>query len=199
EPGFLWYLRYPLIDDEGAETGEFLEMATTRPETMVADTAVAVNPADTRYQHLIGRRVRLPYIGREIPVVGDSAVDMGFGTGVVKVTPGHDPTDYGIGLRHNLPIITAMNLDGTMNEEAKDLNGMDRFEARAELVKIREGSGNLVRTEPHELVIGRCDRCDTIVEPMVSIQWFVKTKPLAEPAIKVVREKQVEILPETFE
>src|SRR5204863_9377712 len=106
EPGFLWHLRYPLIDDEGAETGEYLEMATTRPETMVADTAVAVNPEDERHQRFIGKRVRLPYIGREIPVVADEAVDMAFGTGVVKVTPGHDPTDYEIGLRHNLPVIT---------------------------------------------------------------------------------------------
>jgi valyl-tRNA synthetase len=199
EPGFLWHLRYPLLDDEGGETGDYLQMATTRPETMVADTAVAVNPADDRYRHLIGRTVRLPYIGREIPVVGDDAVDMSFGTGVVKVTPGHDPTDYEIGQRHGLPLITAMNLDGTMNEEAKDLAGMDRFEARAELVKIFEGDGTLVHVEPHELVIGRCDRCDTIVEPLVSTQWFVRTQPLAEPAMQVVRDGRIAILPESFE
>jgi valyl-tRNA synthetase len=199
EPGYLWHLRYPLLDDEGRETGEELQMATTRPETMVADTAVAVNPNDARYAHLIGRMVRLPYIGREIPVIGDEAVDMTFGTGVVKVTPGHDPTDYEIGRRHSLPIITAMNLDGTMNAEAKDLAGLDRFDARAELIKIFEGDGTLVKTEPHELVIGRCDRCDTIVEPLVSLQWFVSTKPLAEPAMQVVRDGRIRIVPESFE
>ena len=120
---------------------------------MVGDTAVAVNPADDRYRHLIGRKVRLPYIGREIPVIGDETVDMHFGTGVVKVTPGHDYEDYDRGIRHNLPIITAMNLDGTMNEEAKDLAGMDRFDARNELIKVFEGDGTLVKVEPHELVL----------------------------------------------
>ncbi|MGH2587947.1 MAG: valine--tRNA ligase, partial [Dehalococcoidia bacterium] len=199
EPGFLWTLRYPLIDDDGAETGEYLEMATTRPETMVADTAVAVNPADSRYQRYIDRRVRLPYIGREIPVVGDDTVAMDFGTGVVKVTPGHDFEDYERGLRHNLPVITAMNLDGTMNEEAKGLAGLDRFEARDDLVKIFEGDGTLVRVEPHELVLGRCDRCGTVVEPLVSLQWFVSMKPLAEPAMQVVRDGRITILPESFE
>jgi valyl-tRNA synthetase len=199
EPGFFWYLRYPLLDDEGAETGEYLVMATTRPETMVADTAVAVNPNDGRYARFVGRRVGLPYIGREIPVIGDETVDMALGTGVVKVTPGHDFDDFERGQRHNLPVITAMNLDGTMNAEAKDLAGLDRFEARAELVKIFEGDGTLVKTEPHELVIGRCDRCDTIVEPLVSLQWFVKIGPLAEPAIRVVRNGTIRILPESFE
>jgi valyl-tRNA synthetase len=199
EPGFLWHLRYPLVDDDGVDTGESLVMATTRPETMVADTGVAVNPNDDRYASLIGRRVRLPYIDRLIPVVGDDSVEMSFGTGVVKVTPGHDPTDYEIGLRHGLPIITAMNLDGTMNDEAKDLAGMDRFEARSVLVKLLEDSGYLVRVEPHELVIGRCDRCETIVEPMVSLQWFVSATPLAEPAIAVVRDGRIQIVPDTFE
>jgi len=199
EPGFLWHLRYPVIDHTGADTGDFLQMATTRPETMVADTAVAVHPADARYTRFHGGRVRLPYIGREIPIVVDEAVEIGFGTGVVKVTPGHDPTDYEIGLRHKLPILTAINLDGTINAEARDLAGLDRFEARTELVKIFEGDGTLVKVEPHMLVIGRCDRCETIVEPLVSTQWFVSAKPLAEPAIRVVREKQIEILPESFE
>ena len=199
EQGFLWHIRYPLIDDEGRETGEYIQMATTRPETILGDTAVAVNPDDERYTNVIGRRARLPIIGREIPIVADAAVDKEFGTGAVKVTPGHDPTDAEIGARHNLPIINVMNLDATMNEHAGPFAGLDRFEARQEIVKAFEGAGLLVKVEPHTLVIGRCDRCSTIVEPLVSTQWFVRTKQLAEPSIAAVRDGRIRILPEHFE
>src|SRR5205085_2818417 len=135
EPGFIWHVRYPLIDDEGRETGEYIQMATTRPETILGDTGVAVNPTDERYTALVGHRARLPIIGRELPIVADEAVDPAFGTGAVKVTPGHDPTDYDIGARHGLPIVNVMNADGTMNENAGPFAGMDRFDARREIVK----------------------------------------------------------------
>ncbi len=199
EQGNIWHIKYPLIDAEGRETGEFIQMATTRPETILGDTGVAVNPDDARYTSIAGQRARLPIIGREIPIVADDAVDPAFGTGAVKVTPGHDPTDYEIGARHGLPIVNVMNADGTMNASAGPFAGLDRFEARAEIVKAFDGAGLLVRVEPHELVIGRCDRCGTVVEPLVSEQWFVKTAPLAERAIAAVREGRITIIPEAFE
>ena len=198
EPGFLWQVRYPLIDDEGRETGEYVQMATTRPETILGDTAVAVNPQDERYTGLVGRRARLPIIGREIPIIADAAVDPAFGTGAVKVTPGHDPTDWEIGQRHSLPIVNVMHPDATMNEHAGPFAGLDRFEARQEVVKAFAGADLLAGVAPHELVIGRCDRCDTIVEPLVSTQWFVRMKPLAEPAIAAVRAGRIRIIPEHF-
>src|SRR5579859_276827 len=197
--GFLYHVKYPLIDAGGAETGRFVQMATTRPETIVGDTAVAVNPEDERWQDMIGQRARLPIIGREIPIIADSEVDPAFGTGAVKVTPGHDPTDYEIGLRHGLPIINVMNPDATMNAEAGPYNGLDRYEARRRIIEDFDNAGLLVRIEPYTTSIGHCDRCDTVVEPIVSPQWYVKTKPLAEPAIAAVKEGRIRIVPERFE
>jgi valyl-tRNA synthetase len=199
ERGSLWYVRYPLLDADGHETGEFIEVATTRPETILGDTAVAVHPEDERYRQLIGRRARLPIIGREIPIIADSVVDPAFGTGAVKVTPGHDFTDWEIGQRHGLPVVNVMHPDGTMNDNAGPFAGLDRFAAREAIVEALRGTGLLVRVEPHELVLGRCDRCGTVVEPLVSLQWFVRTKPLAEPAIAAVREGRITIIPEHFE
>jgi valyl-tRNA synthetase len=199
EPGFLWYVRYPVIDDEGRETGTYVEMATTRPETILGDTAVAVHPADERYRHLVGRRARLPIIGRELPIIADEAVDPAFGTGAVKVTPGHDPTDWEIGRRHDLPIVNVMHPDATMNDNAGPFAGLDRFEAREEVVKAFQGADLLARVQPHALVLGRCDRCETIVEPLVSTQWFVKIQPLAAPAVAAVREGHIRIIPAAFE
>jgi len=195
----LWHIKYPLIDDEGAETGRFMRMATTRPETIVGDTAVAVNPADDRYKDDVGRRVRLPIIGREMPIVADADVDPSFGTGAVKVTPGHDPTDYDIGLRHDLPIITVMNTDATMNENAGPFEGLDRYEARRRIVEVFEAAGLLEQVEPHMASIGHCHRCDTVVEPMVSPQWYVKAAPIAAPAIEAVKDGRIRIVPERFE
>jgi valyl-tRNA synthetase len=197
--GFLWHIKYPLIDAEGQPTGEFIEMATTRPETIVGDVAVAVNPSDPRHIAHHGARARLPIIEREIPIVLDDAVDPAFGTGAVKVTPGHDPVDFEIGERHGLPVVNVMNADGTMNENAGKYAGLDRFEARREIVADFRYMGLLVREEPYKVSIGHCDRCDTIVEPLVSPQWYVRTGPLAEPAIAAVREGRIRIVPERFE
>jgi valyl-tRNA synthetase len=197
--GFLWYVRYPVLDEGGHPTDEHIVMGTTRPETIVGDTAVAVNPNVERWKKHIGRQVLLPVIERPIPVIADDAVDPEFGTGAVKVTPGHDPNDFEIGERHGLPAINAMNLDGTMNAEAGPYNGMDRFEARERIVADIEALGLLEKKEPHRHSIGHCERCDTIVEPLISKQWFVKTAPLAAPAIEAVRDKRIEIIPERFE
>jgi valyl-tRNA synthetase len=198
EEGGLWQVRYPIIDADGRETGEFISMATTRPETIIGDTGVAVNPEDDRYQALIGRSARLPIIGRELPIVADGAVDPAFGTGAVKVTPGHDPTDFEIGERHGLPVVNVMSLDGTMNENAGPFAGLDRFAARDEIVKVLDGAGLLVKQEPYTHAIGHCQRCGTIVEPLVSKQWFVRIKPIAEPALAAVRDGRIAIVPEFF-
>jgi len=198
EPGGLWHVRYPIIDDAGADTGEFITMATTRPETIVGDTAIAVNPADPRYQQLIGRQARLPIIGRELPIVADDAVDVAFGTGAVKVTPGHDPTDFEIGERHHLPVVNVMNLDATMNESAGPFAGLDRFAARDEIVKVLDGAGLLAKQEPYTHAVGHCQRCGSIVEPLVSKQWFVRIKPLADPAIAAVEDGRISIVPDFF-
>ncbi|MHB8577929.1 MAG: valine--tRNA ligase, partial [Dehalococcoidia bacterium] len=197
--GFLYHIKYPLIDDTGNETGRFIQMATTRPETIVGDVAVAVNPDDPRYADILGKRARLPIIGREIPIVADAEVDPAFGTGAVKVTPGHDPVDYEIGLRHSLPIVTVMNLDATMNENAGPYAGMDRFEARERIISDFDLAGLLVKIEPYTTSIGHCDRCDTIVEPLVSPQWYVSVKPLAAPAIEAVTSGRIRIVPDRFE
>jgi valyl-tRNA synthetase len=200
--GSLWYVRYPLLDEAGTPgriTDEYIVVATTRPETIVGDVAVAVNPGDERWQKLIGRTALLPIIERRIPVIADEAVQAEFGTGAVKVTPGHDPTDFEIGARHNLPIIVAMNPDATMNAEAGPYNGLDRFETRKLIIADVERLGLLEKTEPHIYSIGHCERCDTIVEPLVSKQWFVKMQPLAEPAIAAVRDGRIEIIPRRFE
>ena len=174
--GHLWYVRYPLLDDGGHPTEEYVTVATTRPETIVGDVAVAVNPDDPRWKSIIGREALLPIIERHIPIIADEAVEAEFGTGAVKVTPGHDPTDFEIGARHGLPIIIAMNPDATMNAEAGPYNGLDRFETRELIVKDLKSLGLLEKTEDHTLSVGHCERCDTIVEPLASKQWFVKTE-----------------------
>ncbi len=197
--GWLYHIKYPLIDADGAETGRYVQMATTRPETIVGDTAVAVNPDDERWQEAIGQRARLPIISREIPIIADGEVDPAFGTGAVKVTPGHDPTDYEIGLRHGLPIVNVMNPDATMNAEAGAYEGLDRLEARRRIVDDFDNAGLLVKIEPYTTSIGHCDRCDTVVEPIVSPQWYVRMEPLARPAIAAVREGRIRMVPERFE
>lgn len=192
ERGKLYWVRYPLIE------GGYIEVATTRPETILGDTAVAVNPEDERYKGLVGKRAILPALGRHIPIIADQVVDMEFGTGAVKVTPGHDPNDYEIGQRHNLPIVNAMNPDGTMSEEAGPYTGLDRYETRERLLADLEREGLLIKVEEHLHAPGRCQRCHTMIEPLVSEQWFVKIKPLAERALDAVREEKIEIIPERF-
>ena len=193
EAGNFWHIKYYV---EGEDT--FLEVATTRPETMFGDTAVAVNPDDVRYKHLIGKNVILPVVNKAIPVVGDKHADMEFGTGVVKITPAHDPNDFEVGLRHNLPAVKVMNDDGTMNENAGKYEGLDRYECRKRLVEDLKEGGYLVNVVPHTHNVGHCYRCSSTVEPLVSRQWFVKMKPLARPAIDVVMNKKVTFVPERF-
>jgi valyl-tRNA synthetase len=178
--GHLWHFRYPLVDGPAADGRTHLEVATTRPETLLGDTAVAVNPADPRYAALVGRRLRLPLVGREIPIVADGHVDPEFGTGCVKVTPAHDPNDFAIGQRHNLPLVTVMHRDGSMNEAAGRFEGLDRFDARAAVVAAMEAEGCLVRVEPYRHSVPFSDRGKVPVEPLLSTQWFVRTAPLAE-------------------
>ena len=195
----LYYVRYQLVrTGEGLVEPDHVVVATTRPETMLGDTGVAVNPKDERYAGLVGRLAILPVIGRAIPVVADAAVDPAFGTGAVKVTPGHDPTDYEIGRRHQLPAINVMNENGTMSAEAGPYAGLDRHEARRRLVAELERQGLLVRIEDYTHSIGHCDRCGTVVEPMISEQWFVRIQPLAEPAIDAVRRGEIRFVPERF-
>ena len=191
QAGHFWHLRYPFADGSG-----YLELATTRPETMLGDTAVAVNPNDERYQHLIGKKLILPLVNKEIPVVGDEYVDMEFGTGVVKITPAHDPNDFEVGLRHQLPVINVMTDDAHMTEDCGKYAGMDRYEARKAIVKDLEEQGYLVRIEDHTHNVGTCYRCGTTVEPRVSKQWFVKMDPLAKPAIEAVRSGEIQFIPE---
>ncbi len=199
EPGHLWFIRYPLKRDEGRGTGdEFIVVATTRPETMLGDTAVAVNPDDERYKHLIGATVILPLVGREIPVIADPAVDPEFGTGVVKVTPAHDPADFEIAERHNLPKVLVMDDYGRMVNVPERFNGLDRFAAREEVVKALQEQGLLERVEEYRVPLGRCYRCDTVIEPLLSLQWFVRMKPLAELALQVIRDGKIAYLPERF-
>ena len=193
ENSFFWHLKYQI---EGSD--EYLVVATTRPETMFGDTAVAVNPEDERYKHLIGKNVILPIVGKPIPVVGDEHADMEFGTGCVKITPAHDPNDFEVGLRHNLPVVRVMNDDGTMNENAGKYCGMDRYECRKLLEKDLEEGGYLLKKQPHAHNVGHCYRCDCTVEPIVSKQWFVKMAPLARPAINAVTYKKTTFIPERF-
>lgn len=193
EPSFFWHLRYQIKG-----TDEYVELATTRPETMFGDTAVAVNPKDKRYTHLIGKTLILPIVNKEIPVVADDYVDIDFGTGVVKITPAHDPNDFEVGLRHNLPVVKVMNDDGTMNELAGKYCGMNRYECREAVVKELESLGNLVRIEPHAHNVGHCYRCHDTVEPIISKQWFVSMQPLAKPAVEVVKKKSIKFTPERF-
>ncbi len=194
QAGCFWHLRYPLTDGSG-----YVELATTRPETLLGDTAVAVNPKDERYKDLIGKTVTLPLVGREIPIVGDSYVDMEFGTGVVKITPAHDPNDFEVGLRHNLPVINVMTDDAKIIEDYPKYAGMDRFEARKAMVKDLEEQGFLIKVEDHQHNVGTCYRCGTTIEPRVSLQWFVKMEELARPAIEAVRNGDIKFVPQRFE
>ena len=189
----LWHIKYPLTDGSG-----FVVVATTRPETMLGDTAVAVHPEDARYRTIIGKTVTLPVLYREIPIIADEHVDPGFGTGAVKVTPAHDPNDFEIGLRHNLPQVKVIDLTGTMTDKSGPFAGMDRYQCRKELVAKLEKMGALVEQKAHIHAAGHCQRCDTVIEPLVSRQWFVKMKPLAEPAIQAVQKGDTEFVPPRF-
>jgi valyl-tRNA synthetase len=191
--GHLWYIRYPVVGSE-----EYLVVATTRPETMLGDTGVAIHPDDERYAHLIGKTVRLPLMGREIPIIADRYVDREFATGVVKVTPAHDPNDFEAGRRHNLPEIDVMTGDGRMSAAAGKYAGLDRFDARKQVVEDLRAQGLLDRVVNHTYAIGTCDRCKTVIEPRASTQWFVRMKPLAETAIAVVERGEIEIVPENW-
>ena len=192
--GGFWYVRYPLVDGSGD-----VIIATTRPETMLGDTGIAVNPNDEEKKHLIGKKAILPLVGREMPIVGDDYVELGFGTGAVKMTPAHDPNDLAVGQRHGLEIINIFNEDGTVNENGGKYCGMDRFECRKAIVADLEAEGYLVKTEDYVHNVGCCQRCGTIVEPRLSTQWFVDMKPLAEPAVKAVREGETKFVPERFD
>ena len=194
QDSFLWHIKYPLTDGTG-----FLTVATTRPETMFGDTAVAVNPTDERYTGIIGKTLSLPLTDRVIPIVADEYVEKDFGSGAVKITPAHDPNDFEVGLRHNLEIIRVMNDDGTMNEKAGAAYcGLDRMAARKKVEEDLAALGLLIEKEPYKHNVGECYRCHSSVEPIISKQWFVKMKPLAEPAIKVVKEGDIEFIPERF-
>lgn len=192
--GYLYHIRYPLADEAG-----HLIVATTRPETLLGDTAVAVNPADERYGRFVGKHVILPIVNKKIPVIGDSYVDTSFGTGVLKVTPAHDLNDFEIGKRHKLEVVKVIDDEGRMNEKALHYKGMDRFEARTKIVEELEAAGLFEKIEDYPMGVGRCYRCKTVVEPSLSLQWFVSMKPLAEPAIEAVREHRVRIVPEMWE
>ena len=191
--GHFWHLRYPFTDGSG-----YIELATTRPETMLGDTAVAVHPDDERYKAMVGKTLTLPLVGREIPLIADEYVDMEFGTGVVKITPAHDPNDFEVGLRHELPVINVLNEDATLNEQGGKYAGMDRYEARRAIVRDLEEGGFLVRTEDHQHNVGACYRCRSVVEPRVSKQWFVRMEPLAGPAMEVVKNGSLQFVPERF-
>ena len=194
QQGSFWHLRYPLADGSG-----YIQLATTRPETMLGDTAVAVHPEDERYKHLVGKNVILPLVNKEIPIVADEYVEMDFGTGVVKITPAHDPNDFEVGRRHNLPVINVMNEDGSINENGGKYAGLSGMEARKQIVKDLEEGGYLIKVEPLKHNVGTCQRCHTVVEPRVSTQWFVKMEPLAGPAIDVVKDGTIRFIPERLE
>ena len=194
ENGHLWHIKYPVIGEEDV----FLTVATTRPETMFGDVAVAVNPNDERYAHLVGKELLLPFVNRHIPIIADEYVDQSFGTGCVKITPAHDPNDFEMGQRHNLESIVVMNPDGTMNAGAGHFVNMPRELARKQVVAELEAQGLLEKVEDHGHSVGHCSRCNTTVEPMVSKQWFVSMEPLAKPALEVVRDKSIEFVPERF-
>ena len=192
--GSFWHLRYPLSDNSG-----YIELATTRPETLLGDTAVAVHPEDERYKALIGKTVTLPLVNKEIPIVADEYVEMDFGTGVVKITPAHDPNDFEVGLRHNLPVINVFTDEAVVNEKGGKYEGMERYAARKAIVADLEAGGYLVKVEPMRHNVGHCYRCNTTVEPRVSKQWFVKMEPLAKPAIEAVRNGEIKFIPERFD
>ncbi|MBH1941504.1 valine--tRNA ligase [Mobilitalea sibirica] len=192
--GHFWHIKYPIAGEDG-----FVEVATTRPETMLGDTAVAVHPEDERYQHLIGKKVILPLLNKEIPVIADTYVDKEFGTGVVKITPAHDPNDFEVGKRHNLPEINVMNNDATINENGGKYAGMDRYEARKQMVRDLEELGLLVKVKDHVHNVGMHDRCNTTVEPLVKQQWFVKMDELIKPAVEAVKSGEIQFVPERFD
>ena len=194
QAGHFWHIKYPIVG-----TDEFLEFATTRPETMLGDTAVAVNPDDERYTHLVGKTVKLPFVDREIPIIADSYVDKEFGTGVVKITPAHDPNDFQVGQRHNLPLINIMNDDATINENGGKFAGMDRYAARKQMVEELDAMGLLVEVEDYSHNVGTHDRCKTTVEPLVKQQWFVKMDELIKPAADAVRNGEIKLVPERME
>ncbi len=197
QAGHFWHIKYPLVDQNGQPSKtEFLEFATTRPETMLGDTAVAVNPNDERYTYLKGRQVWLPIVNKAIPVVEDEYVDMEFGTGVVKITPAHDPNDFEVGKRHNLPEVNIMNDDATINENGGKYAGLDRYEARKQIVEELEKEGLLVRIEDYSHNVGTHDRCKTTIEPMIKKQWFVKMDELIKPAVEAVKKGEIKLIPE---
>ncbi len=193
KPGKLWHLRYPVKDSD-----EYVVVATTRPETMLGDSGVAVNPNDARYTHLVGKTCILPLVGREMPIVADDYVDMEFGTGCVKMTPAHDPNDFEVGLRHNLEVIRVLDDNGCVNSLGGKYAGLDRYDARREILKDLEEQGYLVKIEEHQHNVGTCYRCHNDVEPIISAQWFVKMKPLAEEAIRVVKDGETKFVPDRF-
>ncbi|MBR1629511.1 MAG: valine--tRNA ligase, partial [Lachnospiraceae bacterium] len=195
QQGHFWHILYPIVGEEG----KFVEIATTRPETMLGDTAIAVHPDDDRYKDLIGKTVLLPLMNKEIPVVADAYVDREFGTGVVKITPGHDPNDFEVGKRHDLPIINIMNDDATINANGGKYAGMDRYEARRAVVEDLEAQGLLAKIEEHTHAVGTHDRCHTTIEPLVKPQWFVAMKELAKPAIEAIEKKELCFVPKRFE
>ena len=194
QEGHFWHIKYPIVG-----TDRFLEIATTRPETMLGDTAIAVHPDDERYQDIIGKNVILPLVGREIPIVADDYVDKEFGTGAVKITPAHDPNDFEVGKRHNLPEINIMNDDATINENGGKYAGMDRYEARKAIVQELDEQGYLVKVVPHTHAVGTHDRCGTTVEPLIKQQWFVKMEELAKPAINALKTGELKFVPERFD
>ncbi|MBE5843800.1 MAG: valine--tRNA ligase [Butyrivibrio sp.] len=200
QAGHLWHIKYPLIDEDGTVSKtEFIEFATTRPETMLGDTAVAVNPDDDRYKRFKGKKVLLPIVNRELPIVEDNYVDMEFGTGVVKITPGHDPNDFEVGKRHNLEEINILNDDATINANGGKFEGMDRYAAREAIVKELDEMGLLVKIEDYSHNVGTHDRCHTTVEPMIKAQWFVKMDELIKPAVKAVKEGEIKLIPPRME
>ena len=199
QAGHFWHIKYPVLNDDSTESGEYITFATTRPETMLGDTAVAIHPDDMRYAHLKGKKLMLPLMNREIPVVEDTYVDMEFGTGVVKITPAHDPNDFEVGKRHNLPIINIMNDDATINENGGKFAGMDRYEARAAIVAELDEMGLLVKIEDHSHNVGTHDRCKTTIEPLVKQQWFVKMNELIKPAVEAVKNKEIQLIPERMD
>ncbi len=194
QAGHFWHIKYPIV-----RTDAFLEFATTRPESMLGDTAVAVHPDDERYAHLVGKTVRVPFVNREIPVVADSYVEKDFGTGVVKITPAHDPNDFEVGKRHNLPEINIMNDDATINENGGKFAGMDRYKARKQIVEELKEMGLLVRIEDYSHNVGTCYRCHTTVEPLIKQQWFVRMNELIKPAVEAVKNKEIQLIPERME
>ncbi len=200
QAGHFWHIKYPLVEEDGSVSAtQFLEFATTRPETMLGDTAVAVNPADERYRSLIGRKVMLPIVNREIPIVADAYVDMEFGTGVVKITPAHDPNDFEVGKRHGLPEVNIFNDDATVNENGGRFQGLDRYEARRQIVEELDRMGLLVRIEAYSHNVGTHDRCGATIEPMIKKQWFVKMDELIRPAVEAVKKGEIRLVPERME